>query len=322
MIRGRLISKAGSGRRLPGLWLAAVTALISGVSVFVNSYGVRAVPNPVVYTTAKNLVAALVLLGGALLLGSGWRQGAVGAGATERTPTHPGRARAARWLGLAYVGVIGGGVAFVLFFVGLAHSSAQPAAFLHDTLVVWVVLLAWPTLRERASSWNLLAILLLVAGQLLLSGGIGPLVLGPGAGLVLAATMLWAVETVVAKRLLADVSTAAVAVTRMGVGVVVLVAYLAASGSLAGLLALRPDQWSWALITGILLSGYVASWMTALSRARAVDVTSVLVGSVLVTSVLAAATGGVGLLPQAVGLVTVAAGVALVVRGWPRTVPT
>ena len=48
--------------RIPGVFVAGVTALISGVSVFVNSYGVRAVPSPVVYTTVKNVVAALVLV--------------------------------------------------------------------------------------------------------------------------------------------------------------------------------------------------------------------------------------------------------------------
>ena len=35
---------------------------ISGFSVFLNSYGVKAFGNPTAYTTAKNIVAALVLL--------------------------------------------------------------------------------------------------------------------------------------------------------------------------------------------------------------------------------------------------------------------
>ena len=35
-----------------------------------------------------------------------------------------------------------------------------------------------------------------------------------------------------------------------------------------------PHQLGWVLLTGLLLSGYVATWMTALARARALDVTS------------------------------------------------
>ncbi len=48
---------------LAGVAVAGITALISGVSVFVNSYGVHSISAPAVYTTAKNLVATLVLAG-------------------------------------------------------------------------------------------------------------------------------------------------------------------------------------------------------------------------------------------------------------------
>ena len=63
---------------IPGVQVAAITALISGVSVFVNSYGVHAIAQPAVYTTAKNLVAAVVLAGLAL-------------GATRLGPARVGR---------------------------------------------------------------------------------------------------------------------------------------------------------------------------------------------------------------------------------------
>ncbi len=305
----------GGGRQIPGLALAAVTAVVSGVAVYVNSFAVRAVPNAAVYTTAKNLVAAAILLLAVTL----WR-------ASGRAPAVPGappsaeapRSRWGRRLGLAYVGVVGGGVAFIMFFSGLAQSSAQPASFLHDTLVVWVAVLAWPFLRERVSGWNLLAIGLLVAGEVVLAGGTGQLGMGRGAGLVLGATLLWAVETVVAKRLLGTVSPGRVAVIRMGVGVMVLLAYLGITGSFGGLLTLAPGQWSWALLTGLLLAAYVGSWMGALVRARAVDVTSVLVGSVLVTTFLSALSGGGGLATEGAGLALMGVGVALAARIWPR----
>jgi len=47
--------------RRAGVVLALVAAVVSGVAVFINTYGVKAVGDATVYTTAKNLVAALLL---------------------------------------------------------------------------------------------------------------------------------------------------------------------------------------------------------------------------------------------------------------------
>ena len=304
---------------LPGVAVAGATAAISGVSVFVNSYGVKAFHQAAVYTTAKNLVAAVLLATGAMAVrhrrAPDRRQGPRDGGAPVG-PRGP-----ARWAALGYVGAVGGGVAFVLFFDGLASTSAVPAAFLRDTLVVWVALAALPLLGERPSGWNVAAIALLVVGQVAAGGGVGHLVANRGAALVLAATVLWAVEVIVAKRLLADLGPGTVAVARMGGGAVVLVGYLAASGRLSDLVGLSAHQAAWAAATGALLAGYVATWMTALARARAVDVTSVLVAGALITAALDALTGRGSLAPQAVGLALVAAGTAAVVRAWPRAVP-
>ena len=48
--------------RNTGLALAGVTAVVSGFSVFVNGYGVARFDDPTTYTTAKNLVTAVVLM--------------------------------------------------------------------------------------------------------------------------------------------------------------------------------------------------------------------------------------------------------------------
>ena len=47
--------------RRAGLMLALLTAVVSGFAIFLNGHGVKAVGNATVYTTAKNVVAALVL---------------------------------------------------------------------------------------------------------------------------------------------------------------------------------------------------------------------------------------------------------------------
>ena len=301
----------------PGVALAGATAAVSGVSVFVNSYGVRAFHQAAVYTTAKNLVAAALLAAGAAIVARRRRGRGAPRGAAGGTAAPP-LSGPARWAALAYVAGVGGGLAFVLFFDGLALTSAVPAAFLRDTLVVWVALAAVPALGERLSRWNVAAIALLVVGQAAAGGGVGHLAAGRGQLLVLAATVLWAGEVVLAKRLLADLAPATVALTRMAGGGALLVGYLAATGRIRPLLGLTGHQLVWALATGALLACYVGSWMTALARARAVDVTSVLVASAIITALLDALAGRGSLAPEALGLCLVALGTVLVVRSWPR----
>ena len=302
-----------------GVRIAAVTAAISGVSVFVNSYGVRDFHSPALYTTAKNLVAAVALavLAGVLR--------AIGSTSPSDAAARPRSAAATttlwRMVGLAYVGVVGGGVAFVLFFDGLARSEAAPAAFMHDTLVIFVGLLAWPFLRERLSWLNIAAIGVLVGGEVEISRGVGDLVIGSGTSLVILATVLWAIETVIARRLLAEVQGTTLGLVRMGVGVVVLIGYLAVTGALGELRTLSAGQLGWALLTGLLLAGYVATWFAALARARAVDVTSVLVASAIVTAGLQFISGERLVASTLVGIALIAAGVVVVALRAQQGVP-
>jgi drug/metabolite transporter (DMT)-like permease len=318
-------TRVGDGRPaaggFSGIAVAGMTALISGLSVFVNSYGVHSIAAPSVYTTAKNLVATVILVGGALAGRAVSRRRADSAAGrfvsvnrgAESGPAAPVSWRTwglSRWVGLAYVGVVGGGIAFVLFFDGLADTTATPAAFWRDTLVLWVAILAIPLLRERLTWWNLTAIGVLVAGEIAIAGGVGHLSADRGELLVLTATVLWAVEVVVAKVLLHDMAASVLALVRMGVGALALVVYLAASGALHLLIAFDADQVGWALLTGLLLAAYVGTWMTALGRTRAIDVTSVLVGSAVVTALLQAAAGTAALAPHVLGLILILTGAA------------
>jgi drug/metabolite transporter (DMT)-like permease len=296
--------------RRTGILLALGTAAISGVSVFVNADGVRAFGDATAYTTAKNVVSALVLLA-VVGLGSP-------AGARLTRPRTRGQ-----WAGLLGVGVVGGSVPFVLFFEGLARADSAQAAFLHKTLLVWVAALAVGFLGERLSVVHVLAIALLVIGQVGLLGGLGGF--GTAELMILAATLLWAVEVVVAKWLLAGVSSWTVGVARMGLGSVVLVAWVAVRGDLGLLTGMTATQARWVLLTGVLLAGYVATWFAALQRAQAVDVTAVLVLAAPLTALLSNVADGVPLRPQLDWLVVLLAGGALAVwaawRGRPSPAP-
>jgi len=271
MIGGR------SGRNTErGIALAIGTAAISGLAIYLNSYGVKLVPDAAVYTTAKNGVAAIILIGLALAFG----------GAAEARVLD-GRRRA----GLLVIAVIGGSVPFVLFFSGLAIATAPTAAFIQKTLFVWVALMALPFLGERAGLVQVGALGVLLAGQALVAPPTG---MGWGAGetMIAAATLLWSVEVVIAKRLLVGVSAPLLGAARMGLGFVVLVGYLAISGRLGGLGAISGQALMWVLVTGVLLAGYVATWFAALRYAPATTVTSILVGAAVVTGALSSVSSG------------------------------
>ena len=287
-----------------GVLLAVATALISGVSIFVNALAVKQLPDPAVYTTLKNLVAGIVLV--AL------------AAATIR-PTQVRALPAASWGKLALIGLIGGSVPFLLFFGGLAQASAPSAAFIHKTLFIWVALLAVPFLGERLGLAQLGALAVLLVGQALILTPAG-VTWGTGETMIAAATLLWAAETIIAKRVLRSVPAAIVGAARLGFGMVVLVGYLAITGSLGAVATLTAVQWGWILVTGLLLSGYVGTWFAALRRAPASLVTAVLVIGAPVTAALQVLqTGRVPAMPVLAGqLLVLAAGGVLVAQGLRR----
>jgi drug/metabolite transporter (DMT)-like permease len=283
--------------RAVGISLAFTTAVVSGVSVYVNGHAVKHFGDATVYTTAKNAVAGTLLIALAL--------GAAGRGRLGAPP-----ARARGWLALLVVAVVGGSVPFVLFFEGLARAQATQAAFIQKTLVVWVALLAVPLLKERFGPPHAAAIALLLAGQAWIAGHAGTVVFGTGEAMILGATLLWAVEVVLVKRLLTWLPPRTLAVARMGLGTVLLVCWLAVTGKLGQLASLDAVQWKWVLLTGLLLSAYVATWYAALARAQAVDVTAVLVFGAVITALLSGAADGVPV--SGAGTALIAAGSALV----------
>ena len=256
---------------MKGTYLALATALISGVSVYVNSFGVKQVPDPFVFTTVKNLLVAVGLVALVLLPGA-WRE--------IQSLTRK------QWLALLSLGLVGGSVPFLLFFYGLSQATAPSAAFIHKTLFIWVAILAVPLLGERIGKLQLLALATLVIGNLILVGRPAQWGWGPAELFVLAATLLWAVEAVVARRLMAGISPRTAILGRMGFGAIVMLGFLAVTGRTDAVAAISGIQWSWVLITSIFLLGYVTGYYHALKNAPATLVASVLVLGSVVTSLL------------------------------------
>jgi len=288
--------------RATGIAFAFATAVISGVSIYVNGRGVRHFGDPTVYTTGKNLVAGVLLVLLALIVRSPRRD--------EGTPA--ARPPRRQWLAMFGVGVIGGSVPFVLFFEGLARAEATQASFIQKTLVIWVALLAVPLLRERVGWPHVLAVVLLIVGQAYLVGHTGTIAFGTGEAMILAATLLWAVEVVYVKKLIGPIPPRFFAAARMGFGTVLLLVWVAVSGRTGALTGLDWQQWEWLLLTGLLLSAYVATWYAALARAQAVDVTAVLVLGAVITALLSGVVDGAAVNALGVGLVVLGTAIVAV----------
>jgi drug/metabolite transporter (DMT)-like permease len=281
-----------------GVGLALGTAVISGFSVFINSFAVKQLPDAAVYTTLKNGVAAIILIGLALLVVRG---------------SEIRRLDRRAWTGMAVIGVVGGSVPFLLFFGGLAAASAPTAAFIHKTLFIWVALMAVPFLGERLGWFPVAALGVLLLGQGLVTPPTG-IVWGSGETMISVATLLWSVEVVIARRLLGGgVPAPVLGAARLGMGLVVLVGFLVVTGKLGAVAALTGAQWLWAIGTGAILAAYVGTWLAALRRAPASVVASVLVLGAPITAVISSVVNGtVPAMPVVAGQILITIGVAVV----------
>lgn len=253
-------------------WLALGTALISGLNTFIGKIGITAIKDPVVFTTLKNSVVAVLLIGIFIALRK-WRE----------IKTLSKR----QLLKLIAIGIIGGSVPFALFFTGLSQTSALNGALIHKTLFLWVLLLAIPILKERMTRWQWVGIGMVALANVFI-GGFQGFKFNAGELMILAATILWAIENIIAKIVLKDVSSLTVSAARMIFGSIILVAFVVVRGGSFFVTQLTPVQWGWTLLASALLTGYVLTWYAALKRAPATYVAVLLVPATLVTNVLSA----------------------------------
>jgi drug/metabolite transporter (DMT)-like permease len=261
-----------------GLYLALLTALISGISIFINKFAVASFASPVLLPTLKNGLVGIAMLT-LVLTSHRWRTNR----AELKALTLKQQSQ------LVALALIGGALPFYLFFTGLAQTPAVNAAIIHKSLVVWVAVLAVPFLKEKLTKTLGLAVLLLFASNLL-PGGFKGLTLSTGELLIFMATLLWALETIVAKKLLATVSADVAATARMGLGslMLLLVMLVTAPMDVIKLASLSPTQWLWVGLTSVTLLAYVSTWYRALQLAPAITVSAILVSATLITNLLAA----------------------------------
>ena len=286
--------------------MVLLTAVVSGVSNFVNFRAVQGT-NVAAWITVRNLAVAAMLLPLAAVLG-------LGSGS---------RISRSSWARLVVIGLVGGAAPFLLYFEGFqmaaAAGGAAGASLGYRSLFLLATVFGVLFLRERLPRRFLLAAGLLLGGSVLLVGVSGP-VWTDGTAYVLAATALWAAEYTMSKRLLADLPARTVALGRMGFGAMFLLAYLAVTGQFAAIPGFGAADWMNAGLSALLLFAFVSTWYAGLKTVDLSTATSLLVLAFPITWLLSVATqGAVPAWAQAAGAFAVLLGAGvLLMKAWSR----
>ncbi|AJF59625.1 MAG: hypothetical protein QT03_C0001G0115 [archaeon GW2011_AR10] len=282
-----------------GIMLLLATAFVSGFSVFLNTFAVKGF-DPFVFTTAKNVVVAVLLFSAVLLL---------------REFRELKLLSQKQWLQLLAIGAIGGSFAFLIYFYALKEiAAAANAGFIHKTLFIWATLLAVVFLKEKINKKFLAGAALLMLGNFFLFSSISSF--GLTEILLLAATMMWAAENVLAKHVLKNTSGRIVAFGRMFFGSLIMLGFLAATNQVQGMFELSVEQIQWVLLTAALLFLYVITYYAGLKYLKVSTATSMLLLSQPITGILSLVFLGEGLsFSHALGLFLIVAG-TLVIFGF------
>ena len=258
-----------------GTLLALCTALISGFAIFANKIFIVDL-DPTIFTAVRAIII------GALFFVI----------ASVQTKFDYSKFKKVPWKYLLAIGIIGGAIAFLLFFTGLKITTGGRAAFLHKTLPLYTTLLAFIFLKEKVSQRQLIAMILMLIGVFsIYSATINPadLWLNPSLGdlLIIGATILWGIENVIAKKaMLLKESNFVVTFGRMFFGAVVLFGVVLLMGKLDLLLALQPHQIVNLLISTAILFGFVLTYYWSLKYINVSKASTILLLAPVITLLL------------------------------------
>ena len=273
------------------------TAIISGVSIFINKFGVKGI-DAYLFTGAKNVIVAIFLFS-LILLAMDFKKL---------------KAMSKKDIGkLFLIGLFGGSIPFLLFFKGLQITSAAQGTFIHKTMFLWVGILALIFLKEKLNKGILIGAVLLLTGNFLLLK-LNNFVFATGDLLILAATLFWSVETIISKNALKNLDSKVVAFGRMFFGSLLIIVFLGVTGKLVLVTTLTSAHFLWILVTSIFLLGYVFTWYSGLKHIKAGVATSILLLGSVITTVLNLAFADAVIVPsQVIGMILLVIGSTCVI---------
>mgnify|MGYP000014567734 FL=1 len=227
-----------------GTFLVFLTALESGLAIIVNRYFVTKI-DPLIFTVIRAFFIGLVFLIISLL----------------QSNFNLKKFKRVSWKYLLAIGIIGGGIAFLLFFTGLKMTTGGRAAFLHKTLPLWASLLAFLFLKEKITREQLIAMFTMLLGLSLMEYDNIPVDIRLGDLLVLLATILWAIENTIARKaMLLKETNWVVTFSRMFFGSLVLFSIMFLVGKINLLFELTHQQIVYITVSAAMLTWYVLTW--------------------------------------------------------------
>jgi drug/metabolite transporter (DMT)-like permease len=281
-----------------GLLLVFLTAIISGFSIFINKFSLASI-EPSLFTFLKNLIVGIFLIS-IIFLAKDF--------SSIKALTKK------QWLKLTSIGLIGGSIPFVLFFKGLSLASAASSGFIHKTLFIFATIFALTLLKEKLNKKIVLAAILLLAGNFLLLK-LTSFTFGLGEFLILIATVFWALENVISKHTLKELSGNVVAFGRMFFGSLFILIYLAFTNKLTLISTLSLQSFTWIIITSVFLLLYVITYYNGLKYVKVSTATSILLLGSPITTILALTfTDATLALTQFIGILLILTGIYLTIK--------
>lgn len=261
-------------KEILGTLLALLTAIISGLSIPVNKIFVVDL-DPTVFTAIRAVIIGVIFLFLSLAT-KGFKKESL----------------KVSWKYLVLIAIIGGSFAFLLFFTGLKLTTAGRGAFLHKTLPLFVAVFAFMLLREKISKKQVYALIIMFIGMIVLfSTQINPadLWLNPQLGdlLVISATILWALESVIARKtMITGETNFIVSFSRMFFGGLILFGVVLLMGKFDLLFELTAGQWTNISISVAMLFGYVLFWYWSIKHINVSKASVILLLAPVVSLVL------------------------------------
>jgi len=141
-------------------------------------------------------------------------------------------------------------------------------------MFVWIAILAWVSLKEKFTRWQIFGLVIMVAGLTVMIK-FAP-TFGRGEMMVFGATLLWALETVFVKQFLKNIDYRFLGASRMALGSVFIFGFAGLTGKFALIAKISPGNWLAIAVVGLFLTGYVYFWYRSLVLISATVTSSIL----------------------------------------------